>query len=57
MSSMHFVTNFAELPFQYLQIIDEGELKEAETKAETLTKVLSGLRKSLSERINREGVD
>ena len=37
---------------QSLGYIDERELKDAETKAETLTKVMSGLRKSLSEKVN-----
>ena len=37
---------------QSLGYIDERELKDAETKAETLTKVMSGLRKTLSEKVN-----
>ena len=37
---------------QSLGYIDERELEDAETKAETLTKVMSGLRKSLSEKVN-----
>jgi four helix bundle protein len=35
-----------------LGYIDESDLKQAEIKAETLTRVMSGLRKSLSEKIN-----
>ena len=35
-----------------LGYIDELDLKQAEIKAETLTKVMSGLRKSLSGKIN-----
>ena len=37
---------------QSLGYIDERELEDAEIKAETLTKVMSGLRKSLSEKVN-----
>ena len=33
-----------------LDYIDESDLKQAEIKAETLTRVMSGLRKSLSEK-------
>jgi len=39
---------------QSLGYIDEKELKDVETKAETLTKVMSGLRKSLSEKVNNK---
>lgn len=43
---------------QSLGYIDEIELKAAETKAETLTRVLSGLRRTLSEKMNnKEGKD
>lgn len=43
---------------QSLGYINEVELKDAESKAETLTKVMSGLRKSLSEKIkNKEEGD
>ena len=43
---------------QSLGYIDEIELKAAETKAETLTRVLSGLRRTLSEKMNnKEGND
>jgi four helix bundle protein len=40
---------------QSLGYINEVELKDAETKAETLTKVMSGLRKTLSEKMNYKG--
>ena len=39
---------------QSLGYIDEIELEAAETKAETLTRVLSGLRKTLSEKMNNK---
>ena len=39
---------------QALGYIDEIELEAAETKAETLTRVLSGLRKTLSEKMNNK---
>ena len=43
---------------QSLGYIDDIELQKAEIKAETLTRVLSGLRKSLSEKMNnKEGAD
>ncbi len=42
---------------QSLGYINEVELKDAERKAETLTKVMSGLRKALSDKINKEGMD